>query len=166
MSGIGAGNFLFIFSDQHARRATGCYGHPLVRSPNLDRLAERGTLFRHAYCNGPICVPSRASLATGRHVHDIGMWDNCRPYHGQVPAWGHRLMDAGRRVVSIGKLHYRDTADANGFDEEIVPMHIIDGVGMLFSIVRDPLPVSRKFAHLVRESSSPYATGRSMSSCG
>ncbi len=151
-------NFLFIFSDQHARRAAGSYGHPLVRTPNLDRLAERGVLFRHAYCNGPICVPSRASLATGRYVHDIGMWDNCRPYHGQVPAWGHRLMDRGHRVVSIGKLHYRDTRDPNGFDEEVVPMHILNGVGMLFTIARNPLPVSKKFAWLVNHAGAGEST--------
>ena len=58
-------NFLFILSDQHQRLASGCYGHPLVRTPHLDALAARGTLFRNAYTNCPICVPARASLATG-----------------------------------------------------------------------------------------------------
>ena len=151
-------NMLFIFSDQHTRRALGCAGHPLVRTPNLDRLAARGTLFTNAYCNGPICVPSRASMATGRHVHDIGIWDNARPYHGTVPSWGHRLMAAGHRVTSIGKLHYRDTSDPNGFDEEIVPLHVIGGVGMLFTIIRDPLPVSRKFPMLVHEAGGGEST--------
>jgi len=115
-------NMLFILSDQHTRRAMGCAGHPVALTPNLDRLAARGTLFRNAYCNGPICVPSRASLATGRHVHEIGIWDNARPYHGTTPSWGHRLMAQGHRATSIGKLHYRHTKDPNGFDEEIVPL--------------------------------------------
>ena len=61
MSTVKPTNMLFIFSDQHTRRATGCYGHPLVKTPNLDKLTEQGTLFKNAYCNGPICVPSRAS---------------------------------------------------------------------------------------------------------
>ena len=92
-------NMLFILSDQHTRRAMGCAGHPVALTPNLDRLAAGGTLFRNAYCNGPICVPSRASLATGRHVHDIGIWDNARPYHGTTPSWGHRMTSAAAGAV-------------------------------------------------------------------
>ena len=59
MSAVDPTNLLFIFSDQHTRLALGCMGHPVVKTPHLDALAERGTLFRNAYCNGPICVPSR-----------------------------------------------------------------------------------------------------------
>ncbi len=75
-------NTLFIMSDEHKRSALGCYGHGMVRTPNLDRLAARGTRFTDAYCNSPICVPSRASFATGRYVHQIGFWDNGSPYDG------------------------------------------------------------------------------------
>ena len=158
MSAADPTNLIFIFSDQHTRRALGCMGHPVVKTPHLDALAERGTLFRNAYCNGPICVPSRASLATGRHVFEIEKWDNCKPYFGEEPSWGHRLMDRGRRAASIGKLHYRDADDPNGFDPEIAPMHIMDGVGMLFTICRDPIPVSRKFADLVRKAGGGDST--------
>ena len=143
-------NMLFIFSDQHSRRVLGCYGNSVVKTPHLDALAAKGTRFSDAYCNAPICVPSRASMATGRYVHDIGYWDNARPYYGAHPSWGHRLMDKGHRVTSIGKLHYRNTNDPNGFDEEIMPMHVIEGVGML-TIIRDPMPISRKFPLLVSE---------------
>jgi len=73
-------NLLFIFSDQHTRRASACYGNKIVKTPNLDRLAEGGTLFRNAYCNGPICVPSRGSMATGMSVNALEVWDNCSPY--------------------------------------------------------------------------------------
>ena len=75
-------NFLFILSDQHHRLVSGCYGHPLVQTPHLDALAARGTRFQNAYTNCPICVPARASLATGRYVHQIGYWDNGHPYDG------------------------------------------------------------------------------------
>ena len=73
-------NLLFIISDQHNRDALGCYGHPFVQTPNLDALAARGTRFTSAYTNCPICVPARASLATGRYVHQTGHWDNAFPY--------------------------------------------------------------------------------------
>ena len=158
MSEYAPTNLLFVFSDQHTRRALGCMGHPVVRTPHMDALAERGVLFRNGYCNGPICVPSRASLATGRYVFDIGKWDNCKPYFGEEPSWGHRLADAGRRAVSIGKLHYRREGDPAGFDPEIMPMHIIDGVGMLFTICRDPMPVSKMFPSLVHASGEGDST--------
>ena len=50
-------NILYICSDQHGYRFTGYGGHPLVQTPNLDRLAERGVVFRNAYCGSPVCVP-------------------------------------------------------------------------------------------------------------
>ena len=62
-------NLLFICSDEHARDALGCSGHPVVATPTLDRLAASGARFTNAYTNSPICVPARASLATGRYVH-------------------------------------------------------------------------------------------------
>ena len=155
-------NLMFLFSDQHTRGVLGCHGNPVVRTPNLDRLAERGALFRSAYCNAPICVPSRASMATGRHVHEIGHWDNCSPYRGDEESWGHRLQVGGYRVAAIGKLHYRDIRDSNGFDEEILPMHVMDGTGPLLDIVRgDPLPESRAFRTMVANAGggeSPYTT--------
>lgn len=65
-------NLVFIMSDEHNKRVLGCYGHSMIKTPNLDRLAARGTRFSDAYTNCPICVPARASLATGRYVHQIG----------------------------------------------------------------------------------------------
>ncbi len=134
-------NLLFILSDEHNKRVTGCYGHPMVRTPNLDALAARGTRFTSAYTNCPICVPARASFATGRYVHDVRCWDNAIAYDGQAPAWGHRLMEQGHHVASIGKLHYKESKpEANGFHEEILPLHIVNGVGDLLGLIRDELP--------------------------
>jgi choline-sulfatase len=135
-----AQNLLFILSDEHNRDITGCYGNRLVRTPNLDALAARGTRFRWAYCNCPICVPSRASLATGRYVHEIGCWDNAHPYDGSARGWGHRLIEQGHEVAAIGKLHYRTVDDQTGFSEEINTLHVVDGVGDLLGLMRRELP--------------------------
>jgi choline-sulfatase len=134
-------NLIFIVSDEHNKRVLGSYGHSMISTPNLDRLAKQGTRFTNAYTNCPICVPARASLATGRYVHQHGYWDNAIAYDGRVPTWGHRLMAQGHRVTSIGKLHYVDSdPQRNGFDEEILPMHIVQGVGDLLGLIRDELP--------------------------
>jgi choline-sulfatase len=131
-------NFLFLMPDEHSRRVAGCYGNPVAKTPNLDALAARGTLFTDAYCNSPICVPSRASLATGRYVHETGYWDNAVPYDGRVKSWHHRLSETGHRVVSIGKLHFRHENDPFGFTEQILPMHVVGGKGDLHGLLRRP----------------------------
>ena len=133
-------NTLFILSDEHDPRVMGAAGHALAQTPNLDRLAARGVRFTNAYTPSPVCVPARASLATGRWVHDIGYWDNATGYDGRVPGWGHRLLAAGHRVESIGKLHYRNGADPTGFGAQHEPLHLMDGVGQVWGSVRDPMP--------------------------
>lgn len=132
-------NLLFILSDEHNRKIAGCYGHPFVRTPNIDRLAAGGTVFSNAYCNSPICVPSRASLATGRYVHDIRCWDNASPYTGSPKSWHVALRDQGIDVVSIGKLHFRG-GDDYGFTEELAPLHVVGGKGDLKGLFRKELP--------------------------
>ena len=88
-------NLLIIMADELSVRTLGCYGHPMVQTPNIDRLAASGVRFTGAYTNSPICTAARASFATGRYVHEIGCWDNASPYTGDP----HRLgtSTAGRR---------------------------------------------------------------------
>lgn len=174
-------NLLILMSDEHNARMMGCAGHPLAKTPHLDALAERGTRFVDASTTCPICVPARASFATGRYVHDIGYWDNSIAYDGRVPSWGHRLQDAGLRVESIGKLHYRREQDPCGFDRQHIPMHITDGVGMIQLSIRkqfpDFVPPPRRRAaiaesagmgglvrHLRRLPAEPGAAGRTTAS--
>jgi choline-sulfatase len=145
-------NLLFILSDEHQRDIAGCYGSRIARTPNLDRLAARGVRFTNAYTTCPICVPARTSLATGRYVFQTRSWDNAHPYHGEIASWGHRLMERGHRVTSIGKLHYRDNRDPNGFDEEILPLHVLDGVGDLLGLIRTPPAPRGNMPALARES--------------
>ena len=129
-------NLLVIMSDEHQARAMGCAGHPFVKTPNLDRLADRGTRFTDAYTPSPICVPARASFATGRYAHQNRLWDNAMPYTGSPKGWGHALQDKGVPVESIGKLHFRDASDPAGFDVEHIPMQVVNGVGMVWASIR------------------------------
>ncbi|MFC8381755.1 sulfatase-like hydrolase/transferase [Nocardia sp. NPDC057272] len=133
-------NVLVVMSDQHNPKILGADGNALIRTPNMDALAARGTRFDSAYCASPICVPSRAAFATGLYPHQTGHWDNAMGYDGVVPSWGHQLQQAGRRVESIGKLHYRNSSDPTGFDAQHLPMHLKDGIGQVWGSVRDPLP--------------------------
>ncbi len=133
-------NFLILISDEHRRDAMGCMGHPVVQTPNLDALAARGTLFENAYTPSPMCVPTRAAIACGDHVHRTRFWDSATPYDGSRTSWMHRLREAGVHVASIGKLHFRSGADDNGFSEEILPMHVVGGVGWAVGLLRENTP--------------------------
>jgi len=138
-----AKNLLFVISDSHQARALSCAHHPIVRTPNIDHLAHRGTRFAAAYTPSPLCVPARASLATGRYVHEIRHWDNAMAYDGRVPGWGGRLQARRVRIESIGKLHYRSQDDPTGFDVQHRPMHLWKGIGQVWGSVRDPIPGPR-----------------------
>jgi len=147
-------------SDEHNPQVLGAAGHKLAQTPNLDRLAARGTRFLGAYTTSPICVPARAGFATGKYPHQIGYWDNADAYDGAVPSWHHLLREAGHRVVSIGKLHFRGLpGDDHGFAEELLPMHVVEGRGDVKGLVRDNIPRRRgydKLAKLAGPGESPY----------
>lgn len=152
-------NLLIIMSDQHSRGMLGCYGHPLVRTPNLNRLAARGTRFSSCWTPSPVCIPARAAFATGKYIHQIGFWDNADPYDGSVSSWHHHLRDADHQVVSIGKLHFRSDDDDCGFSQSIVPMQVVEGKGDLLGLIRDDLPIRNaayKMARMAGPGESPY----------
>jgi choline-sulfatase len=105
-------------------------------------------------------VPARAGFATGKYPHQIGYWDNADPYDGAVTSWHHLLRDRGHRVASIGKLHFRGLpGDDHGFSEELLPMHVVDGVGDVKGLVRQDIPRRNgydKLAKLAGPGESPY----------
>jgi choline-sulfatase len=155
-----AANFVVIMSDEHSPKVLGAAGHPFIQTPNLDALAARGTRFSSAYTPSPLCVPARAAFALGRYLHDVGFWDNADAYEGTLPSWHHRLRTAGHRTVSIGKLHFRGRpGDDHGFSEEVVPMHIVDGIGDIKGLVREDIPKRKggeKMARLAGPGESSY----------
>lgn len=132
-------NVLYIMSDQHQGKASGCYGHDFVQTPNIDKLAASGTRFTRSFTNSAICVPARAALATGKHVHQTEYWDNGHPYEGKVKAWHHMLKENGTSATSIGKLHFRNETDDTGFEEQIIPMHVVEGKGDARGCIKRPM---------------------------
>jgi choline-sulfatase len=152
-------NVLFIISDQHQQKVTGCYGHGFIQTPNIDGLAARGTRFTTAYSSSPICIPARAALATGRYVHEIGYWDNSHAYDGRVKSWHHMVREQGAGVTSVGKLHFRREEDPFGFDEQIIPMHMVGPFGDIRECVKRPLapPLKRsRIAERIGRGESDY----------
>jgi choline-sulfatase len=154
-------NLIFFLSDNHNRRVLGCYGHPVVRTPNLDRIAANGVRFANSYCASPLCCPARASIATGRYPHQTGYWDNAIAYDGRVPSWHHRVREAGHTVVAVGKLHFRSHDDDNGFTEEIETLHLHEGKGAIKNLLRghdDEQPRGRALWDLYTLRSGPGDT--------
>ncbi len=138
-------NVLLIMADELSTWGLGCYPGSAgtrpnpVHTPNIDALAARGQRFTSAYTPSPICVPTRACIATGRYLHEIGYWSSAEAYDGRIPGWGHACQAAGVPVSSIGKLHYRNQTDPTGFDRQIEPVHIPDGIGWVRALLRQPL---------------------------
>ena len=112
-------NFLIVMTDQHDPMRSAPYGHPFVRTPSMDRLAREGVTFRHAYCNTPLCAPSRMSFMTGRYVHHIGAWDNSTPHRSDLVTWAHQLRALGYDAVLSGKMHFLGLDQRHGFREQI-----------------------------------------------
>lgn len=131
-------NTVVLLTDNHAQSALGCFGEKAISTPAIDSIARHGVRFTNAYSASPLCCPARAALATGSYPHETGFFDNVLVYDGSVPSWMHRARDAARKVVSVGKLHFRSDEDDNGFSEEIIPMHILNkrgGTAMLLRAV-------------------------------
>ena len=113
----GRPNVLLILTDQHNRRALGCMGNERIRTPNLDRLAAGGILFRRAYCTTPLCAPSRYSLLTGLYATEVGVLRNEYSPRADMNYLAESMQAAGYFTGSVGKLHFVPRDDAQGFDE-------------------------------------------------
>lgn len=111
-------NILWLMSDQHHAGCMGVAGHPDVRTPNLDGLARRGVMFTRAYCNNPICGPSRVSMITGQYIRTTGvtgneLFDADLPNPGTLPTV---LRQHGYQTAMIGKGHMLRRWDQEGFE--------------------------------------------------
>jgi choline-sulfatase len=113
-------NILMLFSDQHNARMAGFAGHSIVQTPNLDRLAAEGVVFDNAYCNSPLCSPSRQSFMAGLHCHHAGLWNNTASMPEDTVTWAHMLSLAGYETSLVGKMHFNGYQRMYGFDRRPV----------------------------------------------
>jgi choline-sulfatase len=109
-------NILLIMSDEHDPAVMGPYGNAIVQTPTLDRLAQQGVTFDNAYCNAPLCVPSRMSFCTGRYVSRIGTYDNHTTLPTHETTIAHMVRNAGYRPLLAGKMHFMGPDIFHGFD--------------------------------------------------
>lgn len=112
-------NLLIVMADQMAAPALPFYGHPLVQAPNLRALAQNGILFENAYCNSPLCAPSRASMVTGQLPSRIGTYDNAAELPASIPTFGHYLREMGYYTCLCGKMHFVGPDQLHGFEERL-----------------------------------------------
>ena len=108
-------NVLFIMTDQHSPHIAGFAGDQHIETQGLDALAATSTRFDAAYCQSPLCVPSRMSLWSGKYPHNIDAWDNQSALPmGSVtlPGW---LARHGYTTASVGKMHFRGQEQMHGF---------------------------------------------------
>ena len=112
-------NILVIMSDEHGPMWSSTYGHPFVRTPNMERLAGTGATFDAAYCNSPLCVPSRLSFMTGRYVSNCEGWDNAKPLPSDAPTWPYMLRASGYDAALSGKMHLIGPDGLHGFRSQL-----------------------------------------------
>jgi len=99
-------SILFLHTDQQRYDTLASAGNPLMHTPNLDRLAERGAFFESFYVQNPVCMPSRASMLSGRYPTETGVTCNGIPMSENIRCLQHMLGDAGYFTGIIGKLHF------------------------------------------------------------
>ena len=108
-------NFLFIMADQLAAPALSIYGDKIAKTPAIDKLAKDGVVFKNAYCNLPMCGPSRASLHAGRLPFSIAMYDNASEFMASIPTFAHYLRDLGYQTELAGKMHFVGADQLHGY---------------------------------------------------
>ncbi len=130
-------NIIFIMTDDHAYQAVGAYGSEINSTPNLDRIADEGILFRNSFVCNSICAPSRAALLTGKHSHSNGHRDNRNRFDSSQVTFPKLLQEAGYQTALIGKWHLK--SEPTGFDY----WNILPGQGSYYN--PDFIEMGRKY---------------------
>ena len=112
-------NIVLIMADQLSPMFLPCYGHPVVKSPTIDRLAQEGVVFDAAYTNSPLCAPSRFVMMSGRLPTKIAAWDNAVEFSSEVPTFAHYLSAAGYSTCLSGKMHFVGPDQLHGYEDRL-----------------------------------------------
>ena len=112
-------NILFLQADQLSASALNVYGNTVTKTPNIDRLVTQGVTFDNAYCNNPLCVPSRASMLTGLLGSTIDVYDNGSEFSSSTPTFVHYLRKEGYQTCLSGKMHFIGPDQLHGFEERL-----------------------------------------------
>ncbi|TBU75012.1 choline-sulfatase [Pseudomonas daroniae] len=113
-------NILFIMADQMAAPLLPLHDPASpIKVPNLQRLAAEGVLFDSAYCNSPLCAPSRFTLVSGQLPSQIGAYDNAADFPADVPTYAHYLRRLGYRTALSGKMHFCGPDQLHGYEERL-----------------------------------------------
>ncbi|MBI2254306.1 MAG: choline-sulfatase [Proteobacteria bacterium] len=112
-------NILFVMFDQLAALSLPAYGHRLVKTPHLDALAARGTLFENAYCAAPLCSPSRFGMLSGLLPSRFGVFDNASELPSSLPTFLHVLRQGGYRTCLSGKMDFTGADQLHGYEERL-----------------------------------------------
>jgi choline-sulfatase len=114
-----APNIVLAMFDQLAPQFLPFHGHPLVQAPAMAALAEGGAVFDNAYCNSPLCAPSRFSMLSGRYCSRIGAYDNAAEFASDIPTFAHYLRKLGYRTCLAGKMHFVGPDQLHGYEERV-----------------------------------------------
>ncbi len=112
-------NFLFIQADQLAARFLSAYGNQVAKTPHTDALAEQGMVFENAYCNYPLCAPSRFSMMSGLLASHARAYDNGAEFPASLPTFVHYLRVLGYQTCLSGKMHFIGPDQLHGFEERL-----------------------------------------------
>ena len=114
-----APNILIVMADQLSPGFLPAYGHRIVKTPNIDRLAREGVVFENAYCASPLCSPSRASFMTGLLPSHTRVYDNAAEFAADLPTYAHYLRGLGYRTALSGKMHFCGPDQLHGFETRL-----------------------------------------------
>ena len=112
-------NILFFMCDQLTPFVLSPYREGMAITPAFQSIADRGVTFTSAYCNSPLCTPSRASMMSGRYCSDIGVYHNAGVLHSDEPCLAHYLRAAGYHTVLSGKMHFIGPDQLHGFSQRL-----------------------------------------------